>query len=88
MPGDGLSLAVRVGSEVDFFSPLRLFFELADQLSFSANRNIVGLKVVVDIDSQLAFGQVAHMPHRGDDTIVVPQIFPYGLGLGRRLHDQ
>ena len=59
MPGDCLSLAVGVGSQIHFIRFFRLFSELGEDISFSSYGDIFGLVVMFDIYTELAFGQVA-----------------------------
>ena len=87
VPRDGFALAVRVRCKIHGVAALGGLFELADELLFSANGLIDGLEVVLDIDAQLALGQVAQMAHRGHDLIVAAQIFFDCSGLRRRLDD-
>ena len=87
MPGNGFSLAVRVGGEIDGVAGSGSLFQLADQFFLAANGFIVRFKIVVDIHAKGTFGQVAQVAHTGRYLIVRPQIFADGLGLGRRLHD-
>ena len=87
MPGDCLSLAVRVGCQIDFSGSLRLFFELLDQIALPADRNILWLKIVFHVDAQFALRQVSDMSDRSNDLIGRAQIFADGFRLGRRFHD-
>ena len=87
MPADGLSLAVRVGGEVDGLAPLGRRLQILDDILFALDGLIVGGKVPVHIYAQRALGQVAQMAHAGLHLIIRPQILADGLGLGRGLHD-
>ena len=87
MPGDCLSLAVRVGCQIDFSGSLRLFFEFLDQIALPADRNILWLKIVFHVDAQFALRQVSDMSDRSNDLIGRAQIFADGFCLGRRFHD-
>ena len=87
MPRDGLALAVRVGCEIDGVALLRGLLQLADQGLLAADGLIIGLEIVLDVDAQLALGQVAQMAHAGLDRVAPAEIFPDGFRLGRRLDD-
>ena len=87
MPGNGLSLAVWVGGEVDGIAGGGVLFQLADQLLLAADGFIFRFKIVLDVHAQGTFRQVTQVAHAGRDLIVRPQILADGLGLGRRLHD-
>ena len=87
MPRDGFALAVRVRCKIHGVAALGGLFELADELLFSADGLIDRLEVVLDIDAQLALGQVAQMAHAGLDLVVFAEIFSNGFRLCRRLDD-
>ena len=87
MPGDGLSLAVRVGGEIDGVAVLRRVLELVHQGLFSLDLDIMGLEVVLDIHAEGALGQIPQMAHTRLDDIIAPQIFSDRLRFGRRLYD-
>ena len=61
MPGNGFAFAVRVCCEKDFIGILRFFFERADDIAFAADIDIMRRKVILDINAERAFGQVADM---------------------------
>ena len=87
MPRDGFALAVRVRREIDGVALLRGLLQLADQGLLAADGLIIGLEIVLDVDAQLALGQVAQMAHAGLDRVAPAEIFPDGFRLGRRLDD-
>lgn len=87
MPGDGLALAIRVRCKIDGVAALGGLFELADELLFASDGLVDRLEVVLDVDAELAFGQVAQMAHAGLDLVVFAEIFSNGFRLCRRLDD-
>ncbi len=74
MPADGLTLAVGVGRKIDIFAFLCRVAELIDDFFLSRKRQILRLKVMLDIHAHRAFRQVAQMTHTGLDQIIRPQI--------------
>ena len=87
VPRNRLSLAVRVGCEIDAVAGIRHLFELTDQRRLTGNVHITGLEAVLHIHTQQSLGQVADMAHRGHDLVIAAQIFLDGLRLCRRLHN-
>src|SRR5262249_50104428 len=64
VPGNRLPLAVGVGGEVNVAAVLGGALQVVnDALPFGDER-VRGPEAALDIDAELALGQVAHMPHR------------------------
>ena len=61
MPRDGFSLSIRVGCQIDFRSILGFFFQFFDDISLPADGDVLRFKVVINVDSQLAFRQIPHV---------------------------
>ena len=55
------------------------FFQLLNQLLFSFDNAVLGLKIIFDVHAEPGFGQVPHMAHRGDNFIPIAQIFLNGF---------
>ena len=87
MPADGLALTVRVSGKVDLIGLFGLALQFLDELFLALDVDILRGIVMIHIDAQLAGGQVADVAHAGGDLVAIAQIFPNGLRLGRRLHD-
>ena len=87
MPADGLALTVRVSGKEDLVGLFGLALQFLDELFLALDVDILRGVVVVHIDAQLAGGQIADVAHAGGDFVAIAQIFPNGLRLGRRLHD-
>ena len=87
MPADGLSLAVRVGGQVNGVAVLGRLLQVPDDVLLALDGPVIGFKVVFHVYAQLAFGQVPQMSHTGLHLIRGTQVFADGLGLGRGLHD-
>ena len=49
--------------------------------------DVLGLEAGLDVDAELALGQVADVPHRRDDLEVAAEVFVDRLRLRRRLDD-
>src|SRR5690606_13407955 len=87
VPRDGLAFSIRVGGQQD---PLRLFCtfsQFIQNFSLAANRNVAGGKVVIHVDAELAFGQIANVADAGLYRVSAAQKLADGPGLGRRFHD-
>ena len=83
VPGDRLSLAVRVRCQID---PVRLFDKLAQsrqELALAADGDVLGLVIVLDVDPHLALGQVADVSVGRGHLVAGPQKFLDRLYLGR-----
>ena len=87
MPGNGLSLAVRVGCEINHVRALGFLADARQNIAPAPNGDILHGKVVAGVYTDLRFRQVADVPLRGFDLIAFPQKFFDGLCLGRRFHD-
>ena len=86
MPGDGLSLPVRVGGQVDLARPLGRLLQVADDVLLALDGLVVRDEAALDVYAQLALGQVPHMAHGRLDLVSRTQVFADGLGLGRGLY--
>ena len=100
VPGDRLSLAVIIGSEVELVSVLERLLQLGDGLLLVRVDHVVGLETVLDIDGELAvrplllcrrelrgLGQVADVPDGGLDVKVRAEVPRDRADLVRRLDD-
>ena len=94
MPGDRLSLAVRVAREVDLARVLHRALQLRDDLLLPLRDDIRRHErprlgpLLDDLDRAVLLRQVANVPDRRLDDELVAEIFPDCLGLRRRLHYQ
>ncbi len=87
VPRDGLPLAVGVGRQKDGIRLLRRFLQFGDDLLLFGDDLIDGLKVIVNIDPQLAFGKVFDVSDRGLHLKFRAKVFLYGLHLGWGFND-
>ena len=87
MPGNGFSFTVRVGCEVDGIHLRGGLFQFLDQFFLTSDRNVLGGKILLQIYTHLALGQIPQVTHAGLDNIIRSQIFSNRLCLGRRLDD-
>ena len=69
MPRNRFSLAIRVGCKHDMLCVLCFFAYFFDNFASSAKGNIFGFKVVFNINTKLAFRQIANMPVRCNDPV-------------------
>ena len=87
VPGDGLSLAVLIGSQPDELRLVGGFLELGDHFLLVGRHHILGREAVRHVDAELLVLQVPDVSETGLDREFLPQIFLNGLRLGRRFHD-
>ena len=82
MPCDGLALTVRVRCQIYRFGRTGSSTQFIDQFFFSGYGNIFRRKIMLQIHTHGAFGQVTQMTHTGLDHIVIAQVFSNGFCLG------
>ena len=87
VPGNRLALAVVIGSKQDIGAFFCVALQFLEQFCPPAHGNIFRLKMVVNIDSHAAFGQVDKMPHRCLDGVARTKIFFDRGRLCRGFHD-
>ncbi|MPN03365.1 hypothetical protein SDC9_150593 [bioreactor metagenome] len=61
VPGYRFALAVRVCCEVYFIGRFGLFAYAFEYIAAAAQRNILGFEAVFHVNTELAFGKIAHM---------------------------
>ena len=88
VPGDGLALAVRVGGEIDAVGLVGGGAQLADDLVLALDGLVIGREIVVDVNAQRLFRQIAQVAHRGLDLVIAAQILGDGFGLGGGFDNQ
>ena len=86
VPADGLAFAVGVGRDEDVVGSLRGVLQLLEHFLPAGDDLVRRLEAFLDVDAQLALRQITDMAHRGDDRVVLAEIFVDGLRLGGRLH--
>ena len=86
MPRNGFTLAVRVGSEVDFSALLGAFLEFLDNVLLALHICILRLEVVILVYAHLGLGQISDVSHRSDDFVPGTEVFLYCFSLCRRLY--
>src|SRR5215211_8263637 len=87
VPGDSLTFAIGVSSQVDLTRLLDALLELLDQLGLVSRHQVRRGKVVVDVDPKRALWQIAHVAHRGLHRVTAAKVLAYGPRFGWRLHD-
>ena len=87
VPGDGFSLAVRVGCQIDAGRVFGFLFDPRQNVAPTPNGDVFHFKIMVRVHTQLRFGQIAHMALRGLHVITLAQKFFNRLGLRGRFHD-
>ena len=87
MPGNGLALAIRIGCENDLVGILHGGGDIGEALGRLGVDLPEHGEIRLGIDGAILGRQVAHVPERGVDLVIGPEIFVDRLGLGRRLDD-
>ena len=88
VPRDGLSLAVRVGCEIDGRGGFRGVGNLLDDLPLVRHHPILGHEAqVVDPHAHFPLGNVANVAHRGFGVILAAEKAPDRAGLGGGFYD-
>ncbi len=87
VPGNRLPLAVRVSRQVNLLGSLHARLEILHNLGLVTRNQVLRREIVVDIDAELALGQVPDVPHRRLDLESPSQVLLDGPGLGGRLDD-
>ncbi len=85
MPGYRLSLAVRVGCEIDHVRLVGGGLQLGDYVLLALDGDILRRETVLYVHAHRALGQVAEMAHAGQHLEVLAQVFLYRPCLRRRL---
>ena len=83
VPGNGFSLAVGVGREIDGVGLGCRVLQVADHFFLALDDFVMRGKVVGLIHTDFSGGQVAYMPDAGLHHVLVSQKFLDGLHLGR-----
>ncbi len=87
MPGDGLSLAVRVGGQVNSRRGLGRLLQLGQSLCLAFDGDVLGLESVLHVNAELPGWQISQVPDGGLYVIARAEVLTDGLGLGGRLDD-
>ncbi len=87
MPGNRLPLAVGVRRQIDDVGGVCLLLELGQQLLAVLQIAIGRNPAAFDVDAELGFDQIAHVPLAGDDIEAGAEIFVDRLRLGGRFDD-
>ena len=70
MPRNGFSFTVRVSCQIDLICLFDLFSQLGKDIALAADRNIFWLIVVLYINTELAFRQIAYMSARSIHLVI------------------
>ena len=87
VPGDGLSLPVRVRCQINGVRLVGLGLQFLDQGFLPPDRNVLWCEIMLQIHAHFTFGQVPKVAHAGLHNIVRAQIAPNGFRFGGRLHN-
>ena len=87
VPGNSLSLTVRVGCEEYLVSALRFLLKFLNNVALTTDIYIVRLEVVFNVNSERTLGQITNVTLRCNNLIVRTKVAFYCIGLCRRLND-
>src|SRR3989337_1524741 len=87
VPGDGLTLAVRVGGEIERVGLLHRLDDGVHVLLVFLDQPVLHGEIIFGVDRALLRHQVAHMTVGGQGGELHAQIFGHGFGLGRGFND-
>ena len=87
MPGNGLSLPVRVGRQVHGVRLGGVRLQLLDESFLAPDGDILGGEIVLQVYAHFALGQIPQVSHTGLDGISGTQIPSDGLCFRGGLHD-
>ena len=85
VPGDRLPFAIRVGGEQDQIRRLGRLLDVGQGLRLFLYSDVFRREPVLDVDAQLAPGQIAEMPHGRLDRVAATQVLADCFRLGRGL---
>ena len=89
VPSNRLPFAIGVGRHKDLGRVLRSVLQFLEDLLATRDDFVRRLESILDVHTELAFGQIADVAHRGDDLVVLAEIFIDRLRLcGRFDHHQ
>lgn len=83
MPRNRLALAVGVSRKINLFAFLGLFFQFLDHIAFSNDVDIFRLKIMLDINPDFTFRQIADMAFGCHYLIIFAQILFDTFDFGR-----
>ena len=87
VPGDRFAFAVGIGRQKDLSRSPRCSLQLRYCLLFAGNRDVLGLKAVVDVDTHFLLGQIADVTNCRTHPVRAPEILADRFRFRRRLDD-
>jgi hypothetical protein len=87
VPGNGFAFAVLVSRQPEVFCFFRQLFQLGHYFSFLRRDFVLGFVIILFLDTEILFYQVADMAETGGYLEILSQEFLDGLGFCRRLDD-
>ena len=87
VPGNGLTLTVRVSCQIHGAHRSSILLQLLYKFLLATDRDILRFEILLQVYTHFAFGQIPEMAHAGFYNIIRPQILANGLGFGGGLHD-
>ncbi len=75
MKGNGFTFAVRVRCKVNGIGITGCFFQLLNNFGFAFNVNILWFKIVLNLYSEIFWGQIFDMAGSGRNIILCSKVF-------------
>ncbi|MNS99193.1 hypothetical protein D3C72_1335900 [compost metagenome] len=88
MPADRFTLAIRIGRQQDVVGALCGLGDRIDMLFVLLDHVVMHGEPVVRVNRAFLRDQVTHVPIRGQDRVVLAEVFVDRLGFGRRFNDE
>src|SRR5207245_279139 len=85
--GGLLALRIGVGGAEPALRDLRRLLDLGESLRLLLDRHVLGCEPVLDVNAELALGQVTHVPHGRLDRVAWAEVLPDRLRFGGRFDD-
>ena len=87
MPRNRFALAVRVRGKEHRVGFLRPLFNLGEDFGFALDDHVLRLEVMLEVDAQLAGGEILHVADGGQNRVAAAQIPGDRSGFGWGLHN-
>src|SRR5882724_4180401 len=87
MPGNRLALTIRIGRQVNVLGAFRGLLQLSDERFPLGGDLVGGVEILLDLNTELAFGQIPHMTHGGLHAEVRSEVLVDRLRFRGRLND-
>ena len=87
MPGDGFTLAIRVGREIEGIGLPEFVCDCLHMFAVAVDDLVIHRKAVLRVDCALLGNEIAHMAIGSKHLEILAEIFLDGFGFGGRLYN-